>query len=104
MKILDNQIPEVRTNIQPIIDRDVYYCQHCGAENSVTAHYTEVGYGRADVTSIDGDLGDCEVDDYDNFEVNCYKCDECDREQTHLADLITSDPPEEEEEELEEEE
>ncbi len=96
MKILNNQAPEVRPNLQPQqARRDVYYCRHCGAENSVTAYYTEVGYGSADVTNIDGDLGDCEVNDYDNFEVNSYKCDECGREQVCLDDLITSDPPEE---------
>jgi DNA-directed RNA polymerase subunit RPC12/RpoP len=70
------------------IDEGVIICARCGAENSISALYSERNYGHAHVINREGELDDYDGDDSDDFLVHSYTCCDCGAEEDHLENLI----------------
>jgi hypothetical protein len=72
-------------------DKDDYWCRNCGEKNNVYGHYSQTEYGTVQVVSSNGETGDYDPHDWDDFCINEYACENCGRSAGDLNELITDD-------------
>ncbi len=63
-------------------------CRGCGNEDTIKVSWHETTYGTADLRDLNGDLDNYETTDTDNFEIDSYRCIECDLEGNNLNDVV----------------
>ncbi len=65
-----------------------YKCKFCGGYDCLIQLAQETVYSSGRVIDIDGSVDDYESDDYDNFQVNGFRCSECGQEGNYLEEMI----------------
>jgi DNA-directed RNA polymerase subunit RPC12/RpoP len=97
--ILNKPVVKVRLEVE---EQPGYICIHCGTVNSGQVNFSETAYGHASLYDLDGEYGDSETDDYDNWELHNYSCTACGTTAERIVQLFK--PMEEEDEEDEDDE
>lgn len=70
-------------------DPNKYWCKQCHSVNSGGVSFTEIGYGRATLMSLNGEVDGMQLDDYGDFEITLYRCYECGCEAENAYTIFT---------------